>query len=484
MATSKSESPQTEMTDRAQTIAEPLSIGTSMLYLGGRPLRVYILWFTLLSIGIASVWGAVSGILLPNQIQSLAFADFFTGADAGVDLQQLNILKAEIDAGTATATADQARQLELLAQFDASRAQSLGLVSTIGLIGTMLIQPLVGLISDRTRSRLGRRAPWILFGGIVGSLALVGVRFAPSIVMLMLLWTVAQVIINMALAPATTTVADRIPEQKRGTVSAMGGLGSFIGGIGGGIGAGIGFAIIGLDLYLVIALFVALGAVGFVVFARDRSSVDLPVPPLKLKEFFLGFLVALRSKDFRWVWIARVFLTFGFSLSTVLSLYMMQSYVRPALSVAEATALYPLLTLAGFPFTIISVAVAGRLSDKMGKRKPFVIFASILMGVAMLVPFFSPTLPAMFIQVILAGIAFGTYLPVDQALFIDVLPDPTSAGRDLGVAALGSNLGQALGPVLAGTIVAITGGYQFIWLFAAVLVVISAVAILPVKGAR
>lgn len=482
MATTKA--PQDGTTVPAATFAEPLSVGTSVQLLGGRPLRVYILWFTLLSIAIASVWGAVTGILLPNQVQGLQFGNFFTGPDAGVDLQQLNILKGQIDAGTATATAEQTRQLALLSQFEAARATSLGLISTIGLIGTMLIQPIVGVISDRTRSRLGRRAPWILFGGLIGSLALVGVRYAPSIVMLLVLWTIAQVIINMALAPATATVADRVPEQKRGTASAMGGMGSFIGGIGAGIGAGIGFAFVGLDFYLIVALAVALGAVGFVVFAKDRSSQELPVKPLKWGAFFLGFTVALRTKDFRWVWIARVLLTFGFSLSTVLSLYMLQSYIQPALSAAEATAIYPLLTLAGFPGTIIAVVVAGRLSDKLGKRKPFVIFASILMAVAMLVPFVSPTLEGMFIQVILANIAFGTYLPVDQALFIDVLPDRESAGRDLGVAALGSNLGQSLGPVLAGTIVLITGGYQSIWIVAAVLVSIAAFAILPVKGAR
>ncbi|MET0449002.1 MAG: hypothetical protein ABW004_11365, partial [Aeromicrobium sp.] len=72
----------------------------------------------------------------------------------------------------------------------------------------------------------------------------------------------------------------------------------------------------------------------------------------------------------------------------------------------------------------------------------------------------------------------------DQALFIDVLPDQRSAGRDLGVANLGSSLGQALGPLLASLVVVITGGYLGIWVVAFVLVGFAAIAIIPVKGVR
>jgi predicted MFS family arabinose efflux permease len=163
---------------------------------------------------------------------------------------------------------------------------------------------------------------------------------------------------------------------------------------------------------------------------------------------------------------------------------MLQSYIRPALSAAEATSIAPLLVLAGVPVTLVTVFVAGRMSDKLQKRRSFVVVASVLMAVSMLIPVVWPALPALFIQAIVAGLAFGIYLPIDQALFIDVLPDQRSAGRDLGVAALGSNLGQALGPMLAGAVVAVTGGYLGVWLAAFVLVVLAAVAIAPLKGVK
>lgn len=468
---------------KGNVVLDPAEPGTSPILIKGPLSRRYLTWFTFVTLAVTAVWGATS-ILLANHVQMLEFGQWFTGADAGVDLQQLTTLQQQIQAGTATATPEQARQLELLAGFDASRAQSLSLIASIGVILTMLIQPLVGVASDRTRSRFGRRAPWILFGTLAGAVLLAALRFAPSIAVLAIIWMAAQAILNTASGPLTATIADRMPENRRGVASALGGFGNFFGGVVGGVGAGVLFGMLGLDLYFVVAAFVAFTGVMFFIFARDASSKDLAVEKLQWKPFLLGFTIALRSRNFFWVWIARILLTFGYAVSTALSIYMMQSYIRPALSVGEATQMSALLALAGVPFMITAVLVAGKLSDKLKRRRAFVIFSSALMALSMLIPILSPSLPALFIQAIVGGIAFGTYLPVDQALFIDVLPDQKAAGRDLGVAALGSNLGQALGPALAGATVAITGGYLGVWIAGFVLVLLAAVAVLPLKGVK
>jgi MFS family permease len=464
-------------------VLDPAEPGTSPILIKGRLSRRYLTWYTFVTLAITAVWGATS-ILLANHVQILEFGQWFTGDDASLDLQQLTLLQQQIQAGTATATVEQARQLDLLSGFDAARAQSLSVIASVGVILTMLIQPLVGMASDRTRSRFGRRAPWILFGTLAGAVLLAGLRFAPSVAVLALIWMSAQAILNTASGPLVATVADRMPENRRGTASALGGFGNFFGGVVGGVGAGLLFATLGLDLYFVLAAFVAFSGVMFVIFARDASSKDLVVAKLDWRQFFVGFTIALRTRNFFWVWVARILLTFGYAVSTALSIYMMQSYVRPALSVGEATQMSALLALAGVPFMIGAVLIAGRLSDKLQKRRSFVIFSSVLMGLSMLIPIVSPTLPALFIQAIVGGIAFGAYLPVDQALFIDVLPDHRAAGRDLGVAALGSNLGQALGPALAGTVVALTGGYLGVWIAAFVLVLLAAAAVFPLRGVK
>jgi len=465
-------------------IIEPLKPGTSMKLLGGKPFKSYLLWLFLANLFITVIWGSVLSILLPNQVQSIEFSRWFTGADAHANLTELSNLKNSIASGKATATDSQQHLLDLLSKFDASRASALSLITAIGVFGTMLIQPIIGVLSDRTRSRLGRRSPWILFGAIAGLIFLVALRFSPTIAILAVTWTLAQIVYNMATGPLGATVADRIPESKIGTVSSLGGLGSLLGGVIGGVLVGVFFQKLGLNIYYIIGVLVAIGFIGFVKKAPDRSSIDLEVKPHNWGGFFKGMVIPLRDKDFLLVWIARIVLMFGYSASTALSLFMMQSYIKPALSVTQATQLVPVLAVCGMPLMLVALMICGRLSDKIGKRKPFVIAASLAMAIGMAVPLLSPTLPALFIQAILAGIGMGIYLPVDQALFIDVLPNKDDAGRDLGIAALATNFGQALGPILAGQIVAIFASYGMIWAVSMLLALVAAVVIIPVKRVR
>ncbi|MGQ4407323.1 MFS transporter [[Kitasatospora] papulosa] len=102
----------------------------------------------------------------------------------------------------------------------------------------------------------------------------------------------------------------------------------------------------------------------------------------------------------------------------------------------------------------------------------------------MLVPLVWATVPGLFVQAVIGGIALGAFVVVDQALFIDVIPDKKTAGRDLGMANLAGNFGQAIGPVAAGQVVAITAGYSMVWVVSLVVVVVAAFAILPVKRAK
>lgn len=464
-------------------IVEPDEPGTSAKYTGGRQYGKYLSMYALASLGIFAIWGSMGGIILPNHVQLVEFGNFFTGADADVDLAALQNLKAAVEAGTATATGEEQRLLGLLAQFDAARAGGLAAVTSFGVFITMFIQPIVGVLSDRLRSPWGRRAPFIAGGAVVGALLLIGLRYSTSIVLMAVLWALAQLVINVAQGPLTATVADRVVPEKIGTASAISGLGLMAGAVIGSVAAGALFGALGLDAYYPFALALAIFGVLFVLVCRDRSSKDLVNEPLNVGQFFLSFLIPLRDSDYRWVWIAKIVMMFGYTIGTAFAFYMLQGYIQPALSPAEATATAPLLSLAGFPFMLIAMVISGRWSDRIMRRKPFVFWASIIAACSYLVPIFWPALPALFIQAIIGGAAMGSFLVVDQALFIDVIPDKRTAGRDLGMGALGGNFGQAIGPIVGGVIVA-WSGYQMVWIAAVFIVLIAAFAILPVKRAK
>lgn len=75
-------------------------------------------------------------------------------------------------------------------------------------------------------------------------------------------------------------------------------------------------------------------------------------------------------------------------------------------------------------------------------------------------------------------------MAVDQALNIDVLPNPDEAGKDLGILNLANTLGQVIAPMVVSPIVAATGGYFLIFPIAAFAVMAGAFIILTIKNAR
>jgi maltose/moltooligosaccharide transporter len=85
----------------------------------------------------------------------------------------------------------------------------------------LLVQPVVGYLSDRTWNRLGRRRPYFLAGAILASLALVAMPNSPS------LWVAASVLwimdasINITMEPFRAFVGDNLPSEQRATGFAM-----------------------------------------------------------------------------------------------------------------------------------------------------------------------------------------------------------------------------------------------------------------------
>lgn len=119
---------------------------------------------------------------------------------------------------------------------------------------------------------------------------------------------------------------------------------------------------------------------------------------------------------------------FGYTAVSNFVLYILQSHIQPALSASKANETFAMLSLAALPGQLIMMLIAGRLSDLVGRRKPFVIGASAFIAAIMFIPILVPALPAFYVFYILLAASHGMYMAVDAALFIDVLPDKKAAG--------------------------------------------------------
>lgn len=85
----------------------------------------------------------------------------------------------------------------------------------------LLVQPLVGYLSDRTWNRLGRRRPYFLTGAILASAALIAMPNSPSLwVAAGMLW-IMDASINISMEPFRAFVGDNLPSEQRTTGFAM-----------------------------------------------------------------------------------------------------------------------------------------------------------------------------------------------------------------------------------------------------------------------
>jgi len=79
----------------------------------------------------------------------------------------------------------------------------------------LIVQPIVGYMSDRTWNRLGRRRPFFLFGAILASLALFVMPNSPYLWMAAGMLWIMDASINISMEPFRAFVGDNLPKQQR-----------------------------------------------------------------------------------------------------------------------------------------------------------------------------------------------------------------------------------------------------------------------------
>jgi MFS family permease len=392
-------------------------------------------WIIPANLGIFLIWGAVPGILLPAQIT---------------------------------------------AQFgEADKVANLAVVMTIGAFFSMLAQPIAGQISDRTRSRFGRRAPWIFLGSLAGGLALVGLAFADSLVGVVIAWTLVQITYNFAQGPLSAVMPDRVPLKRRGTFAALSGIGLMVGALGGQIVASVFLGSIAAG-YVTFAVLSLVILTLFIVFNPDYSSKELEPEPFRFVDFLRTFWVSpVKHPDFFWAFTGRLLLYTGYFAVTGYQFFLLTDYF----GIAEPGSVIPVLGLISLAGILIATVASGPISDRVGRRKPFVFASSAVTGLAFLLPWAWPDLTAWMIMTFIAGLGFGMFQAVDTALMSEVLPSAKSFAKDLGVVNIAATLPQTLAPGVAGAIV-LSFGYTGLFPVGIVLSVLGAFAVWPIKAVK
>ncbi|MEV4580476.1 MFS transporter [Nonomuraea jabiensis] len=352
-----------------------------------------------------------------------------------------------------------------LQQIDPSgKEAALGLVIGVGTLVNILMGPVIGLLSDNTTARLGRRRPWMLAGMPILVAGAVLIAVLASVPGVLLGYVVVQVGLSCMMTPLMAVMPDQVPEGQRGKVGGLLGFTAQIAGVGGFQLAGA-LGGLPLPLFLVPALIACAAVLVLVVVMRDRPLPEAERRPLDLR----GLLRDLtfdprRHRDFAWTWLGRFLVQFSLMFLSTYQLYFLTDHLGYKLT--EVTGLLALTGGVGLVMTSVGAVVSGYLSDRLRRRKLFIYLAAACFAAGFVIVAFAGSFVSVLVgsQFILFGA--GVFGAVDLAVVNDVLPNRESeAGKYMSLAGIASALPQSAAPVVAPLVLAIGGGGNYLLLF-------------------
>lgn len=375
-------------------------------------------------------------------------------------------------------------------QLAPAHEEYLGYVIGVAAAVSLVSGPVTGVLSDRTRSRLGRRRPWLLGGAVAGSAGLLVIAVAPNVPVVGVGWVLAALGWNTVIGNMTNSQADRLPEAQRGKVGGLVGFvtmaapvfGSMLGGA---------LATSSVLLFMVPAVIGVLLVLLFCALVPEEDSRSRTFDQaLSLRLVASKFVYnPRRYPDFSWNWLGRFLFYFGLTLSSTFTAFVFAQ--RLHLDVAKIGTVVALAGLLGVVAVMLGAIGSGFVSDKLRRRKPFVLGAGLTFAAGALVVAFSADFTILLAGVIVTNFGLGVFSAVDQALMLDVMPEKdTDAGRFVAITGLANSLAQSLAPVVAPAFLAIGAvagadkNYTLLYIAAACFTVLGGLAVLRVKAVR
>ncbi|MGI5454242.1 MFS transporter [Streptomyces sp. CA-249302] len=367
----------------------------------------------------------------------------------------------------------------------------------VGAAIAAISNPVFGQIADRTRSRYGRRAPWMLICTLLGAGALLWQANVKSIALLAVTWGSVQFLLSGFQSAFTAVMPDRVPPAKYALMSGLSGLAIPIGTIGAafviggidghkfgydGVLGGFGGTFQGANGYYLIAAVLLVAVLLFCVVAPEKSSKGMTVEPFDLGRFASNFWVdPRRHPDFALAFISRFGVITGYFMIQMYSFYILMEYIRVAPQ--EAASTMGFLMVISALATVVAAVGVGKLADRFDRIKPFVLVSGILGALSLVIPMLWASVNGMIAFNIVNGIAFGAYLAVDLALITRVLPRGADAGKDMGLLNIANAAPQVAAPFLAAAIVS-AWGYNALFPICGGVALSGAVAVAFVKSVR
>ena len=352
-----------------------------------------------------------------------------------------------------------------------------GAVTTAVLIFDIISDPIIGYFSDKTVSRFGRRAPWMLVGAVVLALAMIGLFAVPenftrnaSLIWVTVFFLISTVGFTMVSIPYGAMAGEMTLDKKeRSSMTAwrmaFASLGILVGGalipiLAGDTKSGYTFAAICVAPLIILSIWFS------VFFTRNAPRTLVP----SQQNFSYILKLVLANRAFVTLVILYGIMTLAIALITAglpfAAMYLIMDDGNSLLSgVAKGLGTLSLMFAAFVIGSIISQALWVKLSNLYGKVTAqligIVFYIALLIFIFFSLPNYNVTMIAGLF--ILAGMTNGSYQQIPWALYPDLMDitreksGESIEGAFSAVWLFGQKVANAVSPLILGFILSLYG---------------------------
>lgn len=370
-------------------------------------------------------------------------------------------------------------------------AAATGLILTIGNLIGLVVNPVVGVLSDSTHSHFGRRKPWYALPAPFILLTLCLIPFlAQNAISLAGAGTTALTLfmLNLGLflfalsimrGPATVLLYDITPSKYRGMAAALSGIAGGLAGILGALAAAALFNIRPELPFWVVSAVVGTAILSAVVYVREPAiqtdgEIDSRPSPGKM----LGMLRAMPREHL----ISTALLIFN-TFFTYVAFGQMQTFTSSygvavlGLSAGNSSLVY---AAGGAAFILFSFPASAIATRWLKRKSTQMLGICLFVPIALLVYFFASPV-TIWIMMAFLGAAWAMVMVTQEPMMLDSAPSDSFLGTYSAILQVARTLGFVVSPILGGWVIQVAGSdYNVIWLVMAGAQVLALVALLPV----
>jgi MFS family permease len=359
---------------------------------------------------------------------------------------------------------------------DAKKNTYLGLLTFVGLIIAMIVQPSTGALSDGWRSRFGRRRPLAVIGTLFDFVFLSVLAWSGGLIWLFIGYVGLQFSSNIAHGPMQGLLPDRVPQSQMGVASSLRTFMDMLSLVAASLLAGRLLDPVTRDLApIMLVVMVLLAVAASITFFGVREEPTQNAKSLDWKALRGIFRINFREHSSYWWLIAeRMLFLLGIYGMQAFAQYYLQDVLRVPDPPKQTGDLLAALTIT----MVILVLLAGWMTDKYGAKIILAIGTFIAAG-GMLLMLFASDMRGLIIFGSVLGAGIGLFLTSNWAL-ANALAPQQEAGKYLGLTNLATAGAAALsrleGPVLDWLNAAWPGawvGYKGLFVFGAACMLLS-----------